>query len=222
MNFFKNLVNHDVPDSFVNRMRKRRFSYLKSKIDDIIREKGHAIILDIGGEYAYWKNLGWQTEHCTIHLLNLPGKNQQKDIQGFCFISGNAINLPYHPGEVDLIFSNSVIEHVGSLENQQKFALEVKRVCKRYIIQTPSFWFPLEPHSLIPFFQFIPHALRSWLIMWFNINYFPKAASYSEAMVVSKSTLMFTKLGFKKLFPEAEIYVEKLFGIPKSYTAIKL
>jgi hypothetical protein len=58
--------------------------------------------------------------------------------------------------------------------------------------------------------------------MLFNINYFPKAKTYSEALVTSRTTLMFTKKRFKELFPEADIQVEKLFGIPKSYTAVKL
>jgi hypothetical protein len=58
--------------------------------------------------------------------------------------------------------------------------------------------------------------------MYFNINYFPNAKTYSEALVTSRTTLMFTKKRFEKLFPEADIQVERLFGIPKSYTAVKL
>jgi len=222
MSFFKRFVNHDIDGSFVNRMRKKRFSYLQSRIENKILEKGSLKILDIGGEYAYWQHLGWKNENCTIYLLNLNLPPETKDIPGFRFIAGTAINLPYQAGDFDLIYSNSVIEHVGSKQNQEKFSEEVHRVCDKYIVQTPSLWFPLEPHSLIPLFQFIPHALRAFLIMWFNINYFPKAKTYQEALQVSKSTLMLTKKEFRKLFPDAEIYVEKLYGIPKSYTAIKL
>jgi hypothetical protein len=58
--------------------------------------------------------------------------------------------------------------------------------------------------------------------MNFNINYFPKAETYKEAIIVSYSTLMFTHKRFKQLFPDAEIQVERFLGIPKSYTAIKL
>ena len=71
-------------------------------------------------------------------------------------------------------------------------------------------------------FQFLPHSFRALLIMTFNINYFPKATTYKAAIIVSHSTLMFTHNRFKQLFPDAEIQVEKLLGIPKSYTAIKL
>ncbi|MES2003073.1 MAG: methyltransferase domain-containing protein [Bacteroidota bacterium] len=221
MSIFSLFVNHKNPGSFVNRMRKDRFLKIQKNIEDLIQEKGTIKILDIGGEIGYWKNIGWQNEHTTIYLLNLDTGTTLKDEPGFIHISGNALHLPYEQGAFDLVFSNSVIEHVGSKENQQVFANEVRRVCGRYIVQTPSFWFPLEPHSLLPLFQFIPHSLRAYLIMWFNINYFPKAATYAEALTVSKSTIMFSKSRFQQLFPEATMQVEKLMGIPKSYTVIK-
>jgi hypothetical protein len=222
MSFFKKFVNHNTRDSFVNRLRKKRFSRIQKEIEALIAKKGKIKILDLGGEIGYWQNIGWQNPNCTIYLLNLDTVPTGDNLPGFYHVTGNALDLPYRHGEFDLVFSNSVIEHMGSTENQQRFAQEVKRLCDNYIIQTPAFWFPLEPHSLLPFFQLIPHSLRARLIMWFNINYFPKAATYREALVVSKSTIMFTRSRFAKLFPGADIEVERLFGIAKSYTAFKI
>jgi hypothetical protein len=223
MNFGKYFVDHTKSDSFVNKLRKKRFSLLENRIKYLALKKEKIDILDIGGDISFWKHVGWKSEKCHICLLNLyENKIEEKDSPNFHTIVGNALSLPFQKGQFDLIFSNSVIEHVGSKKNQQIFAEEVKRVSDKYIIQTPSLWFPLEPHSLIPFFQFIPHRLRALLIMNFNINYFPKKSSYKEALEVSKSTLMFSKKEFRKLFPDAEIQVERLFGLPKSYTAIKL
>jgi hypothetical protein len=223
MTFLKLFVDHTRQDSFVNKLRRKRFALLEEKIKLLASQKETFKILDIGGDIAYWKNVGWQDPKCKIYLLNLyENIIEDQDAKNFITVIGNALSLPFIKGEFDLVFSNSVIEHVGSVENQKKFAAEVTRICDKYIIQTPSYWFPLEPHSLIPFFQFIPHRLRALLIMKFNINYFPKAATYKEAVTVSRSTLMFTKKEFQKLFPGAEIHVERLFGIPKSYTIIKL
>ena len=219
---FKLLVNHHKKNSFVNQFRQKRFELLKNGIEKLI-QKDHFKILDIGGDIQYWKNIGWQHPACKIHLLNLyESKVPENETQQFSSSVGNGLSLEYKKGEVDLIFSNSVIEHVGSYENQQIFAGEVRRVSDKYIVQTPSIWFPLEPHSLIPLFQFLPHPIRALLIMTFNINYFPKAKTYKAAIIVSHSTLMFTHKRFKQLFPEAEIQVERFLGIPKSYTAIKL
>ena len=219
---FKLLVNHHKKNSFVNQFRQKRFELLKNGIEKLI-QKDHFKILDIGGDIQYWKNIGWQHPACKIHLLNLyESKVPENETDQFSSSVGNGLSLEYKKGEVDLIFSNSVIEHVGSYENQQIFAGEVRRVSDKYIVQTPSIWFPLEPHSLIPLFQFLPHPIRALLIMTFNINYFPKAKTYKAAIKVSHSTLMFTHRRFKQLFPEAEIQVERFLGIPKSYTAIKL
>ena len=219
---FKLLVNHHKKNSFVNQFRQKRFELLKNGIEKLI-QKDHFKILDIGGDIQYWKNIGWQHPACKIHLLNLyESKVPENETDQFSSSVGNVLSLEYKKGEVDLIFSNSVIEHVGSYANQQIFAGEVRRVSDKYIVQTPSIWFPLEPHSLIPLFQFLPHPIRALLIMTFNINYFPKAKTYKEAIKVSHSTLMFTHKRFKQLFPEAEIQVERFLGIPKSYTAIKL
>ena len=219
---FKLLVNHHKKNSFVNQFRQKRFELLKNGIEKLI-QKEHFKILDIGGDIQYWKNIGWQHPACKIHLLNLyESKIPENETHQFSSSVGNGLSLEYKKGEVDLIFSNSVIEHVGSYANQQIFADEVRRVSDKYIVQTPSIWFPLEPHSLIPLFQFLPHPIRALLIMTFNINYFPKAKTYKAAIKVSHSTLMFTHKRFKQLFPEAEIQVERFLGIPKSYTAIKL
>lgn len=219
---FKLLVNHHKKNSFVNQFRQKRFELLKNGIEKLI-QTDHFKILDIGGDIQYWKNIGWQHPACKIHLLNLyESIVPENETHQFSSSVGNGLSLEYKKGEVDLIFSNSVIEHVGSYANQQIFAGEVRRVSDKYIVQTPSIWFPLEPHSLIPLFQFLPHIIRALLIMTFNINYFPKAKTYQAAIKVSHSTLMFTHKRFKQLFPEAEIQVERFLGIPKSYTAIKL
>ena len=223
MNFLNSLFNHSRQDSFVNKLRKKRFAALQKGIETLINQKGTCKILDIGGDISYWKHIGWQNDHCHIYLLNLyENKIPETESKNFHSLVGNALGMPFTYGDFDLVFSNSVIEHVGSIENQEIFASEVIRLCDKYIIQTPSFWFPLEPHSLIPFFQFIPHKVRALLIMTFHINYFPKTTHYRDAVTVSKTTIMMTKKRFRKLFPDAEIHVEKLVGITKSYTAGKL
>ncbi|MBC8844888.1 class I SAM-dependent methyltransferase, partial [Escherichia coli] len=62
--------------------------------------------------------------------------------------------------QFDIVFSNSVIEHLYTWENQEKMAKEVLRVGKYHFIQTPNYWFPIEPHWVFPFFQFLPKSIR--------------------------------------------------------------
>ena len=85
-------------------------------------------ILDIGGEMDFWKHMGWDNDRCTIYLLNLEDRiaASSGDTKGFVWVKGNALDLPYQAGDFDLIFSNSVIEHVGSNKLIHQFEAEIK------------------------------------------------------------------------------------------------
>lgn len=78
-------------------------------------------------------------------------------------VSGDATDLrEYEDKSFNLVFSNSVIEHVGDFTAQRKMAKEMMRVGKHCYLQTPNRYFPLEPHFLFPCFQFLPIRLRAF------------------------------------------------------------
>jgi SAM-dependent methyltransferase len=70
-----------------------------------------------------------------------------------------AAGLPFADGEFDLVYCSSVIEHV-SPPRRAAFAAEVRRVGRGWLVQTPAFSFPLEPHSLLPAAHWLPVPLR--------------------------------------------------------------
>jgi hypothetical protein len=65
--------------------------------------------------------------------------------------------LPFADGEFDLGFSNAVVEHVaGGRTGQRQFVGELCRVARRVFVTTPNRWFPLDPHTLLPFVHWLP------------------------------------------------------------------
>ena len=74
-------------------------------------------------------------------------------------MAGDGRALPFRDEAFDVVFSNSVIEHVGDAASQRRFAREVARVGRAYWVQTPNRWFPVEQHLLTPLVHWLP---KSW------------------------------------------------------------
>jgi hypothetical protein len=108
---------------------------------------------------------------------------------------------------------------VGDKYSRERMANEIRRVGRRYFVQTPSRSFPIEPHFLFPFYQFLPRGLRVWLLMHFSLGWFPKAATRVEAEAVVDSIELLDEREMRQLFPEARIARERLLGLTKSLTA---
>ena len=58
------------------------------------------------------------------------------------------------PMSYDVVFSNSLLEHVGGHAQRAALAREVRSLAPRHWVQTPYRYFPLEPHWLFPGMQF--------------------------------------------------------------------
>lgn len=69
--------------------------------------------------------------------------------------------LPFADKSFDIAYSNAVIEHVGSWENQRAFVAELERVARHVFITAPNRWFPIEHHTGLPFLHWLP-------ISWFR------------------------------------------------------
>lgn len=103
--------------------------------------------------------------------------------------------LPYGVKSFDWVFSNAVLEHVGSPERQRQFADEIRRVAKcGYFVTTPNRLFPIEPHSLLPFYQFLSEPWQRRVVR-FSPYYLEH---YEEIRLLNADQL-------RRLFPEAQI-----------------
>ena len=155
-------------------------------------------------------------ERFQIVLLNLA--QPQACQSGFTCVTGDARAMTgIRDGEFDVVFSNSVIEHLGTMADQKRMADEVKRVGQRYFIQTPNKHFVMEPHFLVPWFQYLPAAARAWLLSRRSLGWQKKASTYDEALERVRTFRLLTRRELQQLFPEARLYRERFLGMDKSF-----
>ncbi|MBE7213202.1 MAG: methyltransferase domain-containing protein [Gluconacetobacter diazotrophicus] len=76
---------------------------------------------------------------------------------GFVQIAPHA-PLPFADGQFDVVYSNAVVEHVGSRARQQAFVRELCRVGKRVFVVVPNRLFPVEHHTGLPLVHYLPPA----------------------------------------------------------------
>ena len=210
---FRKLVDNREEDSFATQMRRRRFQFFVDLLDTLPRP---IAILDVGGTANFWQRMGFVEQDARITLLNidptpLPSTH-------FRAVIGDATDMrEFRDQAFDVVFSNSVIEHVGDFEQQRRMASEIQRVGRRYFLQTPNYYFPLEPHFLFPGFQWLPRDARVGLIQRFNLGWVKKIPDRTEAQHRIDTTRLLRKSELKTLFPRANWYEEKFLGLTKSF-----
>jgi hypothetical protein len=211
----KKLADNRDAGSLAVQFRRKRFAFFLSLLSQLNRP---VHILDIGGTAGYWETMGLDTnDQVFITLLNLAPEGIT--LPHMMSMVGDARNIEADNDSFDIVFSNSVIEHVGTLQDQHRMAEEVRRVGKHYFVQTPNKYFPLEPHFLFPFFQFLPLGIRVWLLQNFRLGWFEKTPDTQKAAEIVKSIRLLGKQEFLSLFPHAKLYEEKVFGLTKSFVA---
>jgi len=126
-------------------------------------------------------------------------------------------------GEYDRLQARLKVINI-ELENWDKvkaFAGEIRRIAKMYYVQTPNYFFPIEPHFLVPLFHWLPMTLRLRMIMRFQLGCFPKAADEEEARRFVEACRLLTKRRLQSLFPDAVLHREWLFFLVKSFILIR-
>lgn len=211
------LAAYTEKDSVAYRLRRRRFARFMKLFESLPKP---VRILDVGGTQVFWETMGFADRNdCHVTLLNLFENSTSSD--RFTSAVGDARDLSrYEDREFDVVFSNSVIEHVGGPADQLQMASEVRRAGRSYFVQTPNFYFPIEPHFQFPAFQFLPVAVRKGLVRRFSLGPYRRAKDDLEASDWVNEIRLLTRRELARLFPEAQIVTERFLGLAKSFMAI--
>jgi Methyltransferase domain len=219
------LTNYDSQTSIGSRIRARRIGPLMAMIQAAYQAHGHVQILDVGGTERYWGIVPaafLEAHQVTITVVNIPGETVPDNRGRFRYIEADGCDLSQFADRAfHIAHSNSVIEHVGNWERMSRFASELSRVSERYFVQTPNFWFLVEPHFMAPFFHWLPEPTRVWLVRHFQLGQWKRADSFDEAVHIVESARLLSRRMFKTLFKDGVVRTERLLGLPKSLIAIK-
>lgn len=173
-------------------------------------------ILDLGGVEFNWKLI---QKKPSVTMINIRGKEYQRG--RFTNLVGNATSLAIDDSNFDIVYSNSVIEHVGDWEKQMAFAYEVRRLAPRYYVQTPYRWFFIEPHYITLFIHLLPKALQKNLLPYLSVRGWTEWPDKSHIKTLVDEIELLGVRQMKELFPDAEIRRERFLGLTKSLIAIK-
>lgn len=171
-------------------------------------ESVSGFILDLGGGPAsFFSAMFPRPEQVILAEIDYKKAHQAKQKQPSLYVVvADGQRLPLSDRSVEATVCNSVIEHVNC---PGLFAAEIRRVSKRFFLQTPNVSFPFEFHSYIPIplFHFIPFTwLRRFVSRMFggNFDYINSVKYVSERQL-------------KEFFPEAQVTRESFIGLTKSF-----
>jgi hypothetical protein len=196
-------------------LRRRRFHFIRQLLIDL---PSAYQLLDVGGTPEFWQQMNFSPENGNIVLYNLIKTTTIPAQTRMTSISGDACDMHIFADKCfDIVFSNSVIEHVGTYRRQQQMAQEIQRVGQRYCVQTPNRYFPIEPHVLWPCFQFLPQSWQVYILLHIRSPWGWKITTREEAERYVRNIRLLSEKELHILFPGTHIYREKFLGLTKSF-----
>ena len=204
--------------ALTNRMRTRRFKRFEGLIESLPRP---IRIIDIGGTNEFWEQRGWAgLKDVEITAVNFAALELEQRHQNIRVVAGDAADLPqFRDQEFDVAFSNSVIEHLFTKERQMSMANEIRRIAKAYWVQTPNYWFPIEPHFHTPGWQWLPHSVRVSIIRRRRCGWRGPCPDVQQAEAAVSEVRLMTRSELAEAFPGALIWKERFLGLTKSLVA---
>ena len=180
---------------------------------EVFKIDANTTVLDMGGSAFNWTMLAVRPK---LTILDVYEHGDKAPWATYVVRDGCRTEFP--DKAFDIVFSNSVIEHVGGIERQRKFAAECMRCGRSFFVQTPNKWFPVDTHTLMPFIHWLPQRIFKKLVRVSPRLLFFKhdrgdVEDFRNLHLLSASEL-------QGLFPGAMIIKEKFLGMTKSLIAV--
>jgi hypothetical protein len=218
----RRLADANSNGSFSNSRRTRRFEAFARLLEGLLEQHRRPVrILDIGGTNSFWEQRGW-AERRDVHVVLVNLMAEQRVHENIEPRAGDATNLSgFSDGAFDVVFSNSVIEHLETFGRQAAMAAEVRRLAPSYWVQTPNFWFPVEPHFLTPAWHWLPADLRVALLRRRRWGWRGPCPDLDEARALVREVRLMRRAELRRLFPDATLEEERIGPFVKSFVAVR-
>jgi hypothetical protein len=199
-----------------SRFRADRFRMFGEMLRSV---PGEVRVLDVGGTIGLWER----------HRSELPTKlhvtlinrefSERPRLSYVSYVVGDARDMGmFRDNQFDVSFSNSLIEHLEAAD-QISVANEIRRVSRGYFVQTPNRYFPMEPHFLVPGWQFLPIGLRASLLQKRDLGWMKQANEPALARQTVESIRLLNERELRGLFIDGKVYREKFGPLTKSLIA---
>jgi len=202
--------------------RAKRLKRFVEMADAILKRQETCRVIDLGGNRDYWLDLEpvWAGRKLSFVLVNL--QPERLDDARFEAIQGDCRNMSaFADMSFDIVHSNSLLEHVGRWKDMVATAGEIRRLAPHYFVQTPNYWFPMEPHFRSLFFHWLPEPMRIAKVMRRGLGAFPKAETVDDAARFIEDSNLLDVRRFMHLFPDGRLERERVFGLTKSLIATR-
>jgi hypothetical protein len=199
--------------------RRKRFAKLLSLEPDFLSKK----VLDVGASIHFWEKVGVDLNVHDITLLNIASDSQSCDSSGETLgakiVLYDGVKIPFPDAYFDWVICNSVIEHVPT-NKRANFCSEIRRVGRQFVVQTPAFAFPVEPHFVTLFPHWLPRRLGRQVAR-FGLWYLLGERNEARLREYFDEVNLLKRRELQTYFPDAKIETERFIGLPKSYSAIQ-
>jgi hypothetical protein len=209
---------------YTREQRLKRFNDFMSVVTGPVR------LIDLGGTIKFWENWGLAKKpllDVTVvnsHELDKCHQDDPITLPNIHRLRADVLTLSAADfARFDVIFSNSLIEHLPGRHLQQRLARAIIDSKRPYFMQTPNKRSPVDPHfprPYVPFFAAYPRSLQARLLSWSALGSGSAAPSYQAALERLSNYYPLTKRDIRNLFPQAQVVMERPLGVPMSIIAM--
>lgn len=203
------------PGSLGTRFRARRWQLFVS----LFPELRDMHVIDLGGRPDTWRWAGQPARRVTIVNLEPIPHVPEPWIDT---VQGDACELPREVADAswDLVYSNSLLEHVGGHYRRMQLAENIEQLASRHWVQTPYRYFPVEPHWLFPMLQFLPLAVRARILTAWPFG--PSGPNdYATSLRAVAQVELQTHAEMGMYFPASRMLRERVGPLTKSLIAVR-